>query len=904
MKKVFKYRVFTMVILIVLIFSGVPAYAKVDPPADNVAGIGTSNNPYVIDMSSSSSKRIVVEPETVPFYFVVKGVEGVGGVFVIDYDITTGLVSFLLDRSVYDSADERYASVYVTESEYNTRRQQLGVKYRVVEKEKTSFPTYDIQEILQYNTSKNNASIEGGSEVKKENRKEVTRNLNLSNLSLQASYTDMARGDIYFLANRIEGTADIDKLFASSGYSKTASDNNDSTYTKENFQTVYIGNESIEENNTNFSIMYRFGGKTNSALDDSAVGEDVTVEGVIARLLISIGDTFLLKMLIQGLFGKELTINSLIFNTYDGTKLEFYSKSSNAITQSITNVVNYWYNVFSALAYILYVIILVYIGVMLIISAGTPNCDKMKRSLGDWVAGLVILLAVPAFVIPSLIKLNDAFVKFMYNKNDEEVVSYYSLYEISDDIIGGDSSTLSIEELMNMRNEESDKLDELNKNREKLLDDYIQKMLDEAGSGPMADTRREETIRNMFETIITRMRSYLSGGAAASRYSSLEECIERITQESYEMVVANMPDNRFREVLEQYCVPGASQFETTVTLLKEIASAEQKIDTIDKLIEVKQSDLMTVMRAYAGKYQRLVFVAVWYSLLFQLIALIFIYYKRIFVIALLITVFPLIMVFYCIDKMADGSAQTLSMWFNELLSNIFIQSIHCIMYTVLVQMGLEIYKADPSNWFLFLAAMLLIVPAEKILREIFGLGGSTLGKLGGMGMKAVMATGAIVKLAGKGIQKTGDMIKGRQDKAFVDKMNKNFGKIQRSQNRADAKATIRANKRQINGQTELSKWGKFREGAYHAATKVREFEAKAAPKVAKAARTAKNAAATGTGVVYGVAAGGGLDGLTQGMSFAEELKGKKGKMVSGNKAIIKDELAYAYKRKAEKNAKK
>ena len=284
----------------------------------------------------------------------------------------------------------------------------------------------------------------------------------------------------------------------------------------------------------------------------------------------------------------------------------------------------------------------------------------------------------------------------------------------------------------------------------------------------------------------------------------------------------------------------------------------------------------------------------------KLIALIFIYYKRIFVIAILIAIFPLIMIFYCIDKMADGSAQTLSMWFNELLSNIFIQSIHCIMYTVLVQMGLEIYKADPSNWFLFLAAMLLLVPAEKILREIFGLGGTTLGKLGGMGMKLGLGAIAAAKLFGKSLKGLGNKIAGKQDKAFVDKMNKKFDKTQRKQNRADEKAAIRANIRKVAGRTELSRMEKLREKAYSTATKAREFRAKNAPRAAKVARAAKKAAAMGAGVAYGIAVGGGTEGLTQGMQFADELMGSKGKMVSKKKANIKTELSSAYKRKAAK----
>ncbi len=951
MKRIIKYRVFTMILLIVLIFSEASVFAEVNPPADKVAGSGTPSDPYVLDFGVSSSKRIVVDPKEIPFYFVVEGAGGVGGAFVIDYDVVTGLVSFLLDRSVNASDGPEKASVYVTQASYDTRIQQLGVKYRVVTENQTSFPTYDIQEVLLYNNTGGNEPINGGNTIKaeqrngflgidifKKDRYSVLRNLTLSNIGLQATYSDMARGDMYFFANQTHTKAQIDELFSSSGYT-TSSVEGDYywEYSKENFKTVKIGYELYLDDIIDFSIMYRFGGKSNSALNDSQA-DSSSIEAIFTRILLVIGDDFLLKMLIQRLFGKDLTINSLIFNTYEGTKLKFYSGSTNELTTALSNVVNTWYSIFSRLAYILYVIILVYIGVMIIASSGTPNQDKMKRSLGDWFVGLAIMLAVPTFGIPSLIKLNDAFVNFMYNKNSEQITSYYSVYDSADDIIGGDSSTLSIEALLEKRNEESQKLEFSEEEKKEKLEtvnskidslnienEYARDLVKQwFGSDGYENYKHERENGRSAEDAMRRILS--------NRHSDIAQAAMRspnFTQDDYNKVVPliwNSYSNSYYKNKNKegrgltyykkndgyyYMLNGVEYISVNTNdpskamreiygVLEEIYTSETKINAIDQLIEVKSTDLMTVMRSYAGKYQRLVFVVVWFSLLFQLIALIFIYYKRIFVIAILIAIFPLIMIFYCIDKMADGSAQTLSMWFNELLSNIFIQSIHCIMYTVLVQMGLEIYKADPSNWFLFLAAMLLLVPAEKILREIFGLGGTTLGKLGGMGMKLGLGAIAVVKLGEKALKGLGNKIAGRQDKAFVDRMNKNFDKIQRKQNRADARAAIRANKRKVAGRTELSRLEKFRENAYNTATKAREFKAKNAPRAAKVARAAKNAAAMGAGVAYGIAVGGGTEGLTQGMQFADELMGSKGKMVSKKKANIKTELSSAYKRKAEK----
>ena len=873
MKKIIKYMVFIMTFLIVLTFSESSVFAEVKPPADNVAGSGTEDDPYVLNIGSSSAKRIVLDPEQIPFNFVVTGTGGVGGVFVVDYDLETGLVSFLLDKSVSSSDGADVASVYVAEN--NASTQQLGVKYAVVSEDKISFPTYDIQEVLRYNTNKK-------------------INLNLSNLGLQASYSNMARGDMYFFANQVQSKEDLDELFSASGYS--IDENGDKLiYKKDGATEISISKEKMD-----FSIMYRFAGKSNSALSDEEVAENGSIEAIFTRLLLTVGDDFLLKMLIQRLFGKELTINSLIFNTYDGTKLEFYSGSTNELTSALTGVVNNWYKIFSSLAYILYVIILVYIGVMIIATSGTANQDKMKKSLGDWFVGLVIMLAVPTFVIPSLIKLNDAFVKYMYSKNSEQVTSYYTFYDVADDIIGGDSSTLSIEELMEIRNEESSQLEKFEKNKSTKIEQILDS-LDKRLSKPMTDAEREH-MRQKF--------IYLYDNAKTLVFE--KEQGEEDDIELFGYILPDYQDTLVREVRVgkisselasssfQIFKKDYSFMQELVKIYREIYTSETKIDTIDQLIEVKSTDLMTVMRAYAGKYQRFIFAVVWFSLLFQLIALIFIYYKRIFIIALLITIFPLIMIFYCIDKMADGSAQTLSMWFNELLSNIFIQSIHCVIYTVLIQMGLEIYKADQSNWFLFLAAMLLLVPAEKILREIFGFGKLTLGKLGGMGEKIFAGAIAGIKLGRKGIVGAANKISGKKSKAFVDKVNKNFAKTQRRQDRADAKAAIRANKRATAGRTELSKFEKFREGVYATATKAREVKVKTAPMVAHAAETAKKAAAMGAGAAYGIATGGGLEGFNAGMEFTDNLMGSQGKMVSGKQANIKNELASAYRRKAGK----
>lgn len=521
---------------------------------------------------------------------------------------------------------------------------------------------------------------------------------------------------------------------------------NTASYLKYGYASSYYELKSIATKPV--TVMYTFNGKNvSSSTDDKKAG---AIEEIITRIFMLLGDGVLLNML-QGLFGKDLTINSLIFNQYEDTKLNFYSPNPSELCKGLAEVVNNWYKIFMELAYILYIIILVYIAIMIVVSAGTPEQDKNKKNLGNWFAGLAIMTVVPTLVIPSLIKLNEAFVDFMYNKNGPGITTYYNTYfpdGVDDtyvkDIIGGDSSTVSIKQLTEAKNvaesalitkqQEIAKKSEnmyndlmkdikLNHNEEMLVtswfsyrSQYINYNFERSKEGSSADSALASCHKYIVDNIYAVRRIDPSGaqpGGTASGTLMRQETAERIFKVISSDKAVFTPSDAFNKLYG---------------LFEQRWQIEKQIEYIEAMIEVQQNDLMTIMRTYAGETGRVIFAIVWYSLLFQFIAMIFIYYKRIFVIAILITIFPLIMIFYCIDKMADGSAQTLSMWFKELIANIFIQSVHCVIYTVLVEMGLEIYRNDPNNWFLFLAAMLLLVPAERMLKDIFGLNGSTLGR--------------------------------------------------------------------------------------------------------------------------------------------------------------------------------
>lgn len=164
----------------------------------------------------------------------------------------------------------------------------------------------------------------------------------------------------------------------------------------------------------------------------------------------------------------------------------------------------------------------------------------------------------------------------------------------------------------------------------------------------------------------------------------------------------------------------------------------KKIETYEQNL-----DLMRIMRAYAGVTKKMIYVVIWYILIGQLILFIVQYYKRYFTIAFLIAMFPLVCIFHSIS-LAQGSAKgEMGSWVKELLTNIFIQFVHAIVYTVITGICVSVVKEDMQssaalNWIIIILAINFVSEGEKLLRKIIGAMGSTAEGAGqtGKGIKA------------------------------------------------------------------------------------------------------------------------------------------------------------------------
>ena len=137
-------------------------------------------------------------------------------------------------------------------------------------------------------------------------------------------------------------------------------------------------------------------------------------------------------------------------------------------------------------------------------------------------------------------------------------------------------------------------------------------------------------------------------------------------------------------------------------------------------------------------------------------------------------IFPVVMITYAIDKAGDGAAQTLETWFKEFTVNILVQIVHAVIYVTLVDAGLQIYQADYNNWLFFFLAVLFIFPAERILRSIFGMSGSTIGNLNanlGGKLAAVGMVGSVAKNGARMVGKAAPKVAGATKNFLKDAKN-------------------------------------------------------------------------------------------------------------------------------------
>lgn len=122
----------------------------------------------------------------------------------------------------------------------------------------------------------------------------------------------------------------------------------------------------------------------------------------------------------------------------------------------------------------------------------------------------------------------------------------------------------------------------------------------------------------------------------------------------------------------------------------------------------------------------------------------FVYLKRLLMLAFFTMIAPLVALTYPLDKIRDGKAQAFNYWFKEYMFYALLQPMHMLLYTVFVSSALSVAA---NNLLYAIVALAFIVPAEKIVKQMFGIKGNTESTLGGFagGALASQAFGMLRK---------------------------------------------------------------------------------------------------------------------------------------------------------------
>ena len=155
---------------------------------------------------------------------------------------------------------------------------------------------------------------------------------------------------------------------------------------------------------------------------------------------------------------------------------------------------------------------------------------------------------------------------------------------------------------------------------------------------------------------------------------------------------------------------------------------------------------MAEMARKAQKSGKIIDAIVYLVMVWQFIMIAITYYKRVFTIAFLIAIFPFVTLSYAIDKVADGKAQAFATWTRELMSNIFIQSIHAVVYVFVI--GATYTEGEYNgDWLLSIIGISFLFKGEEILKKFVGqAGGNTVRSLTKTAARAVLTIKAAQKV--------------------------------------------------------------------------------------------------------------------------------------------------------------
>ncbi len=213
--------------------------------------------------------------------------------------------------------------------------------------------------------------------------------------------------------------------------------------------------------------------------------------------------------------------------------------------------------------------------------------------------------------------------------------------------------------------------------------------------------------------------------------------------------------------------------ETLLGIIRNVEEARIAARTTEG--EVGETIYETIRtRAYSLKFTVGTSGAIMYIyLVYYTIKYLIIYIRRYVNVIILTITAPIIAMLNTFKKIKSGRSDNLTKWFEEYMVNVFIQSVHALVYVICVGFALEASEENFMFFIIALVALHFMPKADKLFRKIFKLSGNSPGDDVSVkdaimspfkATKAVMAGGAMKEITdvskrkaqkyiGKGIDK-------------------------------------------------------------------------------------------------------------------------------------------------------
>ena len=443
--------------------------------------------------------------------------------------------------------------------------------------------------------------------------------------------------------------------------------------------------------------------------------------------------------------GKIALLDTNFFGTTDETtyNANHIGGVSNSAVWNLRNIIKNWYQAFRLIALVGLLTVLVYLGIRIVISSAAEEQAKYKERLIDWLVALCLVFFlhyIMAFTTFVTSEVQDAIVK-----SDKEYTHYVSIVKKN-----GEPETIKGQTMITYEDIKN------NPALKGLAVLYILNHDLVTGAG-WADTTAN-AIQEYTSTLSwgNALFPNIKGGLNALKSVILNNPIAHLGALS----TANLMDwaqgistaTNGDEVIAQILndnnhLNGYLKFVKNKIPNGEEILEQCGLNVSDDINESYPTNLTGLMKLKANNpngMQKIAYTIMYLALSFYTIYFLWIYAKRLLKLTFLTVIAPLVALTYPIDKVKDGKAQAFNYWLREYLINSMLPIMHLILYTVFVTSAMELATTMPIY---AIFALAFIVPAEKIVRSMFGIKSELAPPPGGF------ATGALAVTALNGLRK-------------------------------------------------------------------------------------------------------------------------------------------------------